>query len=68
MHYWGNSNGRKMEDLYRHREKYAAFQQRGNGKWRFMQPARQPVFANPQGEAIQCTRMDCFLLRTSQSQ
>jgi hypothetical protein len=22
-----------------------------------------PVIANPQGEAIQCTRMDCFTLR-----
>jgi hypothetical protein len=26
------------------------------------------VIANPQGEAIQRIRMDCFLLRTSQSQ
>jgi hypothetical protein len=28
-----------------------------------MQPACRPVIANPQGEAIQCTRMDCFTLR-----
>jgi hypothetical protein len=44
-----------MEVMCRHREKYAAFQ--------LMQPARRPVIANPQGEAIQCTRMDCFTLR-----
>jgi hypothetical protein len=28
-----------------------------------MQLTRRPVIANPQGEAIQCTRMDCFTLR-----
>jgi hypothetical protein len=28
-----------------------------------MQLACHPVIANPQGEAIQCTRMDCFTLR-----
>jgi hypothetical protein len=28
-----------------------------------MQPARRPVIANPQGEAIQCTRRDFFTLR-----
>jgi hypothetical protein len=38
-----------------------------------MQPALRLVIANPQGEAIQCTRMDCFLLcfeprNSSQSQ
>jgi hypothetical protein len=35
-----------MEILYRYREKDTAFQQRGTGKWRFMQPARRPVIAN----------------------
>jgi hypothetical protein len=45
------------------REKNAAFRQRGKGKWRLMQPVRRPVIANPQGEAIQRTRMDCFTLR-----
>jgi hypothetical protein len=44
-------------------ENYAAFQQRGKGLWRLMQPARRPVIANPQGEAIQRTRMDCFTRR-----
>jgi hypothetical protein len=28
-----------------------------------MQPACRPVIANPQGEAIQRPRMDCFTLR-----
>jgi DNA-binding NarL/FixJ family response regulator len=48
--------------VVRHREKHGTFQQRGKGKWRFMQPALRPVIANPQGEAIQCTRVDCFAL------
>jgi hypothetical protein len=52
-----------MEVLCRRREKYGAFQRLGKGKWQLMQPARRPVIANPQGEAIQCTRMDCFTLR-----
>jgi hypothetical protein len=55
-----HSNGRKTEVLCRHREKYGAFQQRGKGTRRFMQPARRPVIANPQGEAIQCAHMDGF--------
>jgi hypothetical protein len=33
------SDGRKKEALCRHQEKYAAFQQSGMGKWRFIQPA-----------------------------
>jgi hypothetical protein len=49
-----------MEVMCRHREKYAAFQWRGKGKWRFMQPARHPVIANPQGEAIHAGTLDCF--------
>jgi hypothetical protein len=46
-----------------HREKYGAFQQRRMGKWRLMQPARRPVIANPQGEAIHTGTLDCFTLR-----
>jgi hypothetical protein len=42
-----------MEDLCRHREKYGAFQQ----------PARRPVIANPQGEAIHAGMLNCFTLR-----
>jgi hypothetical protein len=49
-----------MGVLCRHREEYAAFQQRGKGQWRLMPPASRPVIANPQGEAIRCARMDCF--------
>jgi pimeloyl-ACP methyl ester carboxylesterase len=48
-----SSNYRKMEIPYRHREKYAAFQQ----------PARRPVIANPQGEAIHTGTPDCFVPR-----
>jgi hypothetical protein len=32
-------------------------------KWRFMQPARRPVIANPQGEAIHTGTLDCCTLR-----
>jgi hypothetical protein len=55
-----NSNCGKMEDLCHHREKYAEFQQRRKGKWRLMQPARRPVIANPQGEAIHTGMLDGF--------
>jgi hypothetical protein len=56
-----NSNCGKMEDLCHHQEKYAAFRQRGKGKWRLMRPARRPVI--PQGEAIHLGTLDCFTLR-----
>jgi hypothetical protein len=32
-------------------------------KRRFHQPARRPVIANPQGEAIHTGTLDCFTLR-----
>jgi hypothetical protein len=47
--------------MCRHREKYAAFQQHGKGKWRFMQPACRPVIARY--EAIHTSTLDCFVPR-----
>jgi hypothetical protein len=47
----------------RHPGKLRCFQQSEQETGRFMQLACHPVIANPQGEAIQCTRMDCFTLR-----